>query len=513
MTERVELANEMPFAIGPLQIYPSTHEVARNGQREIVEPRVMQVLIALARADGAVLTRDELIFRCWDGRIVGDDAIHRVLSRLRRLTEGIARDAFRVETITKVGYRLVQGDGNSTANRSDRVSTTKSMTDRRSLIAATGAAAALAAAGLWVGTRPGRDEISPEAGALLARGRAAMREFTPGDGAAAVSLLRQATRIAPASGEIWGALALAYQQQTLRSGSQANVQFIARARAAADRALALDRDNGDALTALATLLPYYRRWSAYERDCKRALAKHPNHWMLNIAYAHMLSHVGRNRAALPHLERANAVDPLSPQLQWMRALTLWSAGRLDEADSVIEDAFKLWPRHYAIWFVRNSMFNYTGRPKNALAMVADVASRPVGIPESNFELSFKEARALDKRAPKDIEDAVAAHMRAAHEGLGFAEIAVSFASMVGHLDEAFAILNAYFFSRGFTLGEQRYSKEQGMYSARSQRHTWFLFAPQTAPLRADKRFGPLLNEIGLEVYWREAGVLPDFRSA
>jgi hypothetical protein len=197
----------------------------------------------------------------------------------------------------------------------------------------------------------------------------------------------------------------------------------------------------------------------------------------------------------------------------MRALSLFTLGRLDEADSVIDDAIKLWPRHYAIWFVRNALYNYTGRPKSSLAMIADVGTRPVGIPDWNFELCLKESRALDTRAARDIEDAMAAHMHAAHQALGFAEIAVSFASMVGRLDDAFAILNAYYFNRGFTIGEQRYSKEQSMFAARSHRYTWTLFAPQTAPLRADRRFAPLLSEIGLESYWREAGVLPDFRSA
>jgi DNA-binding winged helix-turn-helix (wHTH) protein/tetratricopeptide (TPR) repeat protein len=511
MTTPIDLATEPPFAIGELQIYPSTHEVGRNGKREIVEPRVMQVLVALARADGAVLTRDELIFRCWDGRIVGDDAIHRVLSRLRRLTEGIAQDAFRVETITKVGYRLVRPGRDSLGDAGDGSSA--GGIDRRTLVAATGATAALAAAGLWLGTRPRSGEIPPEARALLEKGQAAIRAGTPEEGAAAISQLREATRIAPWSSQAWGALALAYQQQAMRSGAEANIQFVARARAAADRALALDRNDGDARTAMATLLPFYKRWLAYERDCKRVLADHPDHWMLNVAYAHCLCHAGRNRAGLLHLERANAIDRLSPQLQWMRASSLFTLGRLDEADSVIDDAIKLWPRHYAIWFVRNALYNYTGRPKSSLAMIADVGSRPVGIPDWNFELCFKESRALDTRTPKDIEDAMAAHMHAAHQALGFAEIAVSFASMVGRLDDAFAILNAYYFNRGFTIGEQRYSKEQSMFAARSHRYTWLLFAPQTALLRPDKRFGPLLREIGLEDYWREAGVQPDFRSA
>ena len=69
----------------------------------------MQVLVALAAARGETLTRDDLIDACWEGRAVTDDAINRVLSRLRAL----ARDfgTFQVETITKVGYRLVGNEG------------------------------------------------------------------------------------------------------------------------------------------------------------------------------------------------------------------------------------------------------------------------------------------------------------------------------------------------------------------------------------------------------------------
>jgi DNA-binding winged helix-turn-helix (wHTH) protein/tetratricopeptide (TPR) repeat protein len=107
--QRVSLAGEPDRRLGPLTIEPGLRRVAHDdGREEFVEPRVMQVLVALLRADGATLSRDELVFACWDGRIVGDDAINRVLSRLRRIAEGIGGGAFRIETLTRVGYRLVR---------------------------------------------------------------------------------------------------------------------------------------------------------------------------------------------------------------------------------------------------------------------------------------------------------------------------------------------------------------------------------------------------------------------
>ncbi|HVY88111.1 MAG TPA: winged helix-turn-helix domain-containing protein [Hyphomonadaceae bacterium] len=86
---------------------PSTREVVLAGHREVLEPRVMMVLVRLAQSRGEVVTRDDLTDACWEGRIVSDDAINRVISRIRRVADLTAAKDFTLETITKVGYRLV----------------------------------------------------------------------------------------------------------------------------------------------------------------------------------------------------------------------------------------------------------------------------------------------------------------------------------------------------------------------------------------------------------------------
>ncbi|HWF00446.1 MAG TPA: winged helix-turn-helix domain-containing protein [Caulobacteraceae bacterium] len=116
---RVELAREPSRRLGSILIEPRLRRLAhRNGREASLEPRVMQVLVALARSPGQILTRDDLVEACWSGVIVGEDAITRVIGKLRRLSEGIAADAFEIETITKVGYRLVETrqDGRSGAD-------------------------------------------------------------------------------------------------------------------------------------------------------------------------------------------------------------------------------------------------------------------------------------------------------------------------------------------------------------------------------------------------------------
>lgn len=101
---QIELAEAKPFALGALKVTPSILEIAVGDKRETLEPRIMQVFVALNRSRGEVVSRDELIRDCWDGRAVGDDAINRCIARLRRLSE--AEGGFTIETIPRVGYRL-----------------------------------------------------------------------------------------------------------------------------------------------------------------------------------------------------------------------------------------------------------------------------------------------------------------------------------------------------------------------------------------------------------------------
>ncbi len=104
----ISLAHEASIGLGSLTIEPALRLVRHDhGAEKILEPRIMQVLVALIRANGQILTRDALTASCWDGVVVGEDAINRVIGQLRRLSEGIGRGCFQVETITKVGYRLI----------------------------------------------------------------------------------------------------------------------------------------------------------------------------------------------------------------------------------------------------------------------------------------------------------------------------------------------------------------------------------------------------------------------
>jgi len=104
----IDLAREADLRLGSALVRPSLSEVVAASQTIRLQPRVMQVLVALARADGEVVSRDELLASCWGGLAIGDDAINRCIGRLRRLSEEEASGAFTIGTLPRIGYRLSQ---------------------------------------------------------------------------------------------------------------------------------------------------------------------------------------------------------------------------------------------------------------------------------------------------------------------------------------------------------------------------------------------------------------------
>jgi Tol biopolymer transport system component/DNA-binding winged helix-turn-helix (wHTH) protein len=104
--EEIRLADEPDFRLGAACVAPSTGEFSVGEYVERLEPRVMQVLVALARAQGKAVSRDSLVGSCWGGRVVGQDAINRTLSTLRAIARRAPAPTFEIETLPRIGYRL-----------------------------------------------------------------------------------------------------------------------------------------------------------------------------------------------------------------------------------------------------------------------------------------------------------------------------------------------------------------------------------------------------------------------
>ncbi|WP_293907591.1 winged helix-turn-helix domain-containing protein [Phenylobacterium sp.] len=109
-TTRISLGQEPDRTLGGIQVNPARGLVSDGVTEQRVRPQVMQALLLLMDAEGRTVTRDELVDGCWDGRVVSDDAINRVIAQLRILARQFDPPPFTLETIPKIGFRLNAAD-------------------------------------------------------------------------------------------------------------------------------------------------------------------------------------------------------------------------------------------------------------------------------------------------------------------------------------------------------------------------------------------------------------------
>ena len=507
----IVLAHEKSFNIGPVIVHPSTRSVTRGSRRDILEPRVMQVLVALARAPGEVVSRDDLVEACWAGRIVGDDAVNRVIARLRRTADGIGDGVFAIDTITRVGYRLRLLDDAAIAGIETPETKPKAFR-RRELIAGGAIAAGAAATGggwLLLRNRTSEPRVSPATAALMQQARTALWQNTPEGQNQAIGISRQVTTDNPTYADGWGRLAISYAVTSHWRASAEAAMLQQRARSAAQQALSRDSRNVHALAGMAWAKPYLGNWLKTIGQLRQGLTFDHKDGETNFMLAMILAMTGQNREALKHVNSILADGPTPGVYVW-HAQMLWSVGREDELDSLLDEATKLYPTHFGVWFTRFYTAMMGGRPEIALALAANTGERPTGINPEEIDRVVRVAKAIQSRSAPETEAVVKEWIEQAHHGAGYAEIAAQFLSALGQVDEAFTVLRAYYFAEGFDPGEVRFGGAIGSFTAHNDRQTAFLFNPAMASARADPRFAALMNELRFTDYWRASGRNPDY---
>ena len=79
----------------------------KQGHSVHVEPKVMDVLLCLVRAEGETVTRTQLLDDVWRGLVVSEEVLTRAVSQLRSLLGDTAREKRYIRTIPKRGYALI----------------------------------------------------------------------------------------------------------------------------------------------------------------------------------------------------------------------------------------------------------------------------------------------------------------------------------------------------------------------------------------------------------------------
>jgi adenylate cyclase len=369
-TGRIELAREAPVRLGALGVEPALRRVANDDGREaILEPRVMQVLVALGRAGGRIVSRDELAMSCWHGVVVGEDALNRVIGRLRRVLDEVGDGAVQLETITKVGYRLVaSGAAGAAVERKPSISVPPfaNLSDdpqqayfsegiREDIITDLSKVSALSVVARKDGDtaatarQPGVSHVL-EGSVRKAGGRvritAQLIDAVAGDHIWAERWDRDLTDIFALQDEISQAVVGALKLKLLPEEKRA-----------------IERHGTDNVEAYNLFLmarqfligghqDYARSAAAIVRLCRRATEIDPLYaraWALMALTQTSLHFVsGRPDDGLEAAERALAIDPDLAEAHAVRARHLFRQGRYDEASAEIETALRLDPESYEV---------------------------------------------------------------------------------------------------------------------------------------------------------------------
>jgi DNA-binding winged helix-turn-helix (wHTH) protein len=94
------------FMLAGWRVRPLQNRLSSAAGEIVLEPKAMDVLVALAAARGQTVSREDLLNLVWPNVFVADDSLHRAVSRLRRALSQHRELSEAVITVPRRGYRL-----------------------------------------------------------------------------------------------------------------------------------------------------------------------------------------------------------------------------------------------------------------------------------------------------------------------------------------------------------------------------------------------------------------------
>ena len=179
--------------------------------------------------------------------------------------------------------------------------------------------------------------------------------------AEAVDYFQQAIELDPSFALAYVGLADGYLWQASISGLPRD-EMTAKAKAAIDKAIALDDQLGEAYTQLAGVKHYRDDFEGSEAAYRRALELSPNDAQTHSLYGFLLREVGRHEEALVLHRKAVELEPLSANIITNVGLDLSAMGRFEEALVQFEKALEVDPDYvgatnvaYHYWYVSGQL--------------------------------------------------------------------------------------------------------------------------------------------------------------
>jgi len=316
------------------------------------------------------------------------------------------------------------------------------------------------------------DPINPEAYELLLKGRFFRSRGKTDDRKKAGEFFNQAIAVDPNYAPAYADLSDIYRS-LITSSVLDSEDYLAKAKAASQKALELDPNLAEAQYAQANLKTYDWEWDDAERAYKRAVELDPNLALAHRWFASYLRLRGRHDEAITEINRARELDPLSPGVNATVGYLLLNARQYDRAIESLKKTLELDQQYpYAHLFLG---FTYGAKEMYPEAVAAYNEAIKLGLdtPTTKIYLAATYARAGNRhQAQKILED-----LQRTKDAVSPGELAIFYTAMGDH-EQAFASLEKAFKSHDPQL----------QYLGVSY---WF------DPLRSDPRFQDLIRRIGL----------------
>lgn len=395
------MAGRECYQFGEFLLEAAERRLSRAGRPVPLAPKTQDVLIALLRRAGGLVTKQELLAQVWPGAFVEEGILAVHVSALRRALDG-GGGARYIETIAGSGYRF-----------------TAPVVERRS-------------------SEPPAAEVAE----LCNRGRMYLRAASGYEIPKALAAFRAAIALDPAYAAAHAGLALACcAQAQFRMAPFA--EAYAEAKPAALRALAMDPSCAAAQTALGAVLFFSEwDWLAAERSLRRALDLDPQQAEAWLLCGQLLEALGKLEPALAMKRKALELEPRSALAHFSLALSHWNQRQYEESIAWAAKTLELDPSHpHAREFLAGA---YLKKGDFDAWLAANLAhARAHGVPAAALD-PIKEAYA--NGGPAGVARFVIDCARRQPQAFPAMQLAIQYAE-IGDLDSAFQHLGRAIDSR------------------------------------------------------------------
>lgn len=301
------------YEFGEFTLDAVERRLFKGSQAVPLQPKVFDVMLALVRHAGRLVTKRELLELVWPESFVEEGILSVSVAGLRKaLGNGEGSRRF-IETVSGSGYRFVAAVTLPEMNRQE---------------------SAVPQA------RP-----HPEVHELIGRGRSHLLAMSMFDVPKAVEAFRAAIELDPTYAAAHAGLALACcAQAQMRLVPPA--EAYREAKTAALQALGMDSGCADAQVALGAVLFLSEwNWTGAKRSLERALELNPDHTEAYLLLGQLMEALGRLKAGLTMKLKALERDPFSPMVHLQISMSYWNQHRYEESIEWANKTLALDPGH------------------------------------------------------------------------------------------------------------------------------------------------------------------------